>query len=78
MNVQNKTNEYAAALGDLFDRTPKAVLAAIAVSVCTQGGDFLDEAAGRLLHEWDVLHANGIVPQKPPKHGERIDPWVSE
>lgn len=62
-------NPYERELGTLFDKTPKAVFAAIAVSVLTCGGDQLDEAADRLIAEWWTLYDNGIVPQKPA--GER-------
>ncbi len=63
----HRHNEYAAELGlDLFDKCPKSVFAAIAVSALTLGGDYLDEARIRVLKEWWVLHHNGIVPQKPP------------
>jgi hypothetical protein len=58
-------NSYAEALGELYEKMPKAVLAAIAVSYATQGGDYLDEAKERVMDEWKALHANGIVPQKP-------------
>ena len=61
-------NEYAEMIGsDLYRRAPKAVVAAIAVSVLTQGGDYLEDARQRFLAEWDALHAAGIVPQAPPK-----------
>jgi hypothetical protein len=65
----NKTyNDYALAVGsDLYRDIPKAVFAAIAVSALTCGGDQIDEAAARVLAEWEILHANGIVPQKPPR-----------
>ena len=66
-NLQNLNNDYARQLGWLFDEIPKTVLAAIAVSALTHGGNELDEAAKLVAHEWDVLHANGIVPQKPGK-----------
>ena len=75
-------NEYASELGDLYARTPKAVLAAVAVSVLTRGGDDLDDpdaARARLLDEWRILHLNGIVPQAPPKFDltVRFLTWVS-
>lgn len=64
------SNGYIAELPD-FDRTPKAVYAAIALSlaVCQVGRD--DEkgfelARALLRGEWQALHASGIVPQKPP------------
>lgn len=60
------TNEYADALGDLYAKVPKAVLAAIAVSALTVGGDYLDEAQARLLTEWDALHDAEIVSQPAP------------
>jgi len=58
------SNYYAQQLGPLFEECPKAVLAAIAVSALTCGGDWLEHAAGRVAQEWCILHANGIV-QKP-------------
>ena len=61
MNAYARTLEPA-----LYRECPKAVLAAIAVSRLTTGGDFLDEAQERLLEEWNVLAANGIV-RTPPK-----------
>lgn len=67
MNLKNLRNEYASQLGDLFDKTPKAVLAAIAVSALTTGGDYLEKARELLLEEWRILHENKIVPQSPPK-----------
>ncbi len=66
-HLGNKLNEYALAGGsDLFDATPKAVWAAIAVSFATQGGGALEEARTRILSEWSVLHANDIVKQPVP------------
>ena len=58
-------NEYAALIGlDLYERTPKAVLAAIAVSYTINSeGD----AREYVLSEWATLHHAGIVPQAPPK-----------
>lgn len=71
-------NEYAGVLSDkLYEQTPKAVFAAIAVSSLSCGGDNLKQAEDLLLNEWRCLHQNGIVPQKPPRivtwndiHGE--------
>lgn len=60
-------NEYAEQLGqDLYEDIPKAVLAAIAVSALTCGGDYLDQARVNVIEEWTILHEAGIVPQKPP------------
>lgn len=66
MHLNAKGNAYADAIARIFDDVPKAVLAAIAVSSLTCGGDELDKALERVAHEWVVLHQNGIVPQKPP------------
>ena len=60
-------NEYAAQLGRMFDEMPKTVLAAIAVSCLSQGGDYLEKAQARAAREWQVLHENGIVQQRPGK-----------
>lgn len=65
--TKNLTNDYQIELGDLFEEMPKSVIAAIAVSALTLGGDYLDEAAVRAADEWQVLFDNGIVPQKPGK-----------
>ncbi len=67
MNLKNKSNTYVDQLADLFDKTPKAVLAAIAVSSLTTGGDYLERARELVLEEWRILHQAGIVSQKPPK-----------
>jgi hypothetical protein len=59
-------NEYAAALGGLYATTPKAVFAAVAVSVLTGCRDDLDEARELMVKEWRLLHGLGIIPQAPP------------
>ena len=66
---QKLHNEYAALLGPLYARVPKAVLAAIVVSGLIRQGASVCEIGitDALLDEWDVLHANGIVPQKPER-----------
>ena len=58
-------NEYSETLGRLFTQCPKHVIAAIAVSSLTTGGDFLEKSPGRFLMEWWTLYDAGIVPQKP-------------
>lgn len=61
-----KSNEYQQVLSpEFFDKCPKAVFAALAVSFGTNGGDYLEEAEQRLLDEWQILYDHGIVPQKP-------------
>lgn len=66
-HLGNLHNQYAAELEELFDLIPKAVLAAIAVSALTNGGDHIQHAKSRIAKEWLILHQNGIVPQKPSK-----------
>ena len=58
-------NEYHRVIGKLATECPKTVLAALAVSYASSGGDFLDRAERALAYEWQVLYDNGIVPQKP-------------
>lgn len=70
--MQRGMNIYAGALsGELLNRVPKNVLAAIVVSFLTSGGDLLlDEefnVDAALIAEWRALHAAGILPQRPPK-----------
>lgn len=60
-------NAYAALLGGTYNAAPKAVLAAIAVSFATTGGDNPDVAEQAILDEWATLHQAGIVAQAPPK-----------
>jgi hypothetical protein len=73
--LNKRSNEYADVVRSIYDRTPKAVFAALAVSLMAcrdngegetgdSGGDAILEA---LLEEWSILHENGIVPQRPPK-----------
>jgi hypothetical protein len=64
-------NSYQEVLDrDVFDRMPKAVLAAIAVSFANQiaGAEDIESFDGcqaRILDEWRILNQNGIVPQRP-------------
>lgn len=60
------SNTYADAVKDIYEDCPKAVFAAIAVSLATCGGDHLDSAEQLVIEEWQILYDNGIVPQKPP------------
>lgn len=63
--VFKQSNAYADSIGGYAD-TPKAVLAALALSLAfrVSGGD-LDEAVRLLAAEWATLHTGGRVPQKP-------------
>ena len=58
-------NTYADELGSLYNDAPKAVLAAIAVSFGTSGGDEIEKAQENVLREWWILFENGIVTQRP-------------
>lgn len=61
-------NIYVQAAGEeLINEIPKTVLAAIAISALTFGGDELQLAAQRLAREWRVLYESGIVPQRPTR-----------
>jgi hypothetical protein len=66
-----KGNNYAAGISQwLYDATPKAVFAAIAVSPAINGGvtvEVNDTEDAYVLREWALLHQQGIVPQAPPK-----------
>lgn len=74
MHLKNLSNEYVTAMGkELFEQMPKTLLAAIAVSALTCGGDRLNEAAQEIAHEWFALHNNGIVPQKPSRLAEQLE-----
>lgn len=67
----NKTiNPYVEAVGrKMYERTPKAVYAALAYSLALRltGTDNHEEAIALLGKEWEALHNGGIVPQKPAK-----------
>lgn len=62
-------NSYARILtDDFYKKCPKEVLAAISVSFSMLIDD--PENAGdwekAIIREWDILHRNGIIRQKPP------------
>ncbi len=61
----HKKNDYERAIVDIFEDIPKAVLAAVAVSALTDGGERLSEATSAVVREWLTLQECGIVPQKP-------------
>jgi hypothetical protein len=65
-----KSNEYAQLIDPrVFEKVPKTVLAAIAVSLQAKlgvDGDWNAESVTKALRkEWTTLYQNGIVPQKP-------------
>lgn len=62
-----KTNEYSELVNDIYDRTPKAVFAAIAVSEYINRLNIpIGSLSDAVLKEWGALYKSGIVPQKPP------------
>lgn len=66
MHIKNESNAYIESLDAfVFDIIPKSVWAAIAISALTSGGDRLSEATNAVMREWEALHQNGIVKQKP-------------
>jgi hypothetical protein len=63
-----KTNEYTKRIDSrVFEKTPKTVFAAIAVSAIMRDSAKYD-ATKYLLEEWWILHDNDIIPQKPVAH----------
>jgi hypothetical protein len=62
-------NDYAREYPD-FEKTPKAVIAAVAYSLAMMiEGESSDAASKLLRSEWQTLHRAGIVPQKPAQNG---------
>jgi hypothetical protein len=61
------TNNYALSLtGDFFEKCPKAVFAALAISLLRMDNATWEERTEELRKEWEILHDNGIVNQKAP------------
>lgn len=64
-------NVYAQQYGATYKRIPKAVFAAIAYSFADRYRDESTYAETQALdsfyREWEILHQNGIIPQKPVK-----------
>ena len=66
--ISKATNEYQQVFGALYDKTPKAVFAAVAFSLAfKEASENTEYALAGFIEEWRILHENGIVPQKPPK-----------
>ncbi len=65
--IFKKENDYQKLIDSKFyERCPKAVFAAIAVSYAVNHGiTKMEDITGELLNEWKTLNENGIVPQKP-------------
>lgn len=68
-NLKNWLPEMTPAEYRLFDKCPKAVLFEIARQFGMRIADDFSHEGGTkaIIAEWDVLHAQQIVPQKPPK-----------
>jgi hypothetical protein len=77
MRLNNLPNELMSGFPD-FDRTPKSVIAAIAVSFAAlqSDGDF-EKAKELIRQEWFLLHQGRVVPQKPPK-AKKIEKAIEE
>lgn len=65
--VFKKTNEYQRLIsGEMYEKTPKAVFAAIAVSFMLNHQGILPENMdAELKNEWKLLYDQDIIPQKP-------------
>ena len=76
MSGLNQTpNEYSRQMGPLFDAMPKTVIAAVAVSFASNGGDYLSLAERQIAYEWYILWESGIVTQKPNKRARVLAHW---
>lgn len=73
--VFKKENKYQKLLSpEFYDKCPKAVLAAIAVSyVLNHIGTDPELAEETLLAEWHTLYANGIIPQVPSRRNKNAE-----
>lgn len=69
MALGDLRNEYQEALGfEFFQKTPKSVFAALALSLAQRlCEDNTERAITLLREEWRTLHTAGIIPQKPIK-----------
>lgn len=65
-HINAKMNQYAEWFMLIYDRTPKAVFAAVCFSLLSKGGDFPKGVTSRFLREWRTLFINKIVPQSVP------------
>lgn len=69
MALGHQTNDYQKLLAGDFDKTPKSVYAAIALSfamrLTPEDDEKYTEALALVRSEWAALHHNAIVPQKP-------------
>ena len=68
-NLKNWLPEMSPAELAWFDKCPKAVLFAICQQIAMRiaGGIGTEAAFDVMQGEWNALHDNGLVPQKPPR-----------
>lgn len=70
MGVTKLHNEYEPRVPDgIFEKTPKAVWAALVASFLERLGIPVSDEAMQgawIVEEWWTLHEAGIIPQKPP------------
>lgn len=73
MGVLKTENEYQKLVSrEVYEKTPKAVFAAIAISYMVNlVGISFDGIDNELIKEWKILHGNKIVPQKPTVKSKR-------
>jgi hypothetical protein len=67
--MSKTSNEYVRILDHrMYETTPKAVFAAIAISYATliSGDENLGRSQQAIINEWQALYNAGIIPQKPP------------
>lgn len=69
MGVFKTENDYQKMISrELYEKTPKAVLASLVVSFLLNFKGVNESAIdSEIIHEWKTLNDNGIVPQKSPK-----------
>jgi len=62
-------NDYQKLISpEVYDKTPKAVFAALCVSLFTNWANkAFEDIDAAIKEEWETLNANGIVPQKSIK-----------
>lgn len=67
--IFKKYNGYQKLIGSaVYEKTPKAVFAALFVSYLLNGrGASMETIDSEILHEWQLLYNQEIVPQRPPK-----------
>jgi hypothetical protein len=68
-NLKNFLPPMTLSEREWFDKCPKAVLFEIARQFAMRvADDYTEDAAfATMQNEWDVLHSQGLVPQKPFK-----------